>query len=107
MLLTVLADDCHGGLLMDSEVLTLKEEKDYKEEHLTDSPLVIEWRGLTVALMDQVFSLVRSRLKLNRQEFPLPKVLEGGTRWAGYKMAQEKRKTFSSPLNISSDYTIL
>ena len=40
--------------------------------------LVVEWRGLTVALLDVVGQRVRERLGLNEEEFPLVKVLEAG-----------------------------
>jgi hypothetical protein len=41
---------------------------------------VVEWRALTVTLLDRLAVLVRERLGMNAGEFPLAKVLEGS--WA-------------------------
>ena len=40
------------------------------------------------------------------EEFPLAKVLEGGTWWAGRQLANEKRPGGAPPLQIESDGTV-
>ena len=47
------------------------------------SPLVVEWRALTVALLDRIAVEMRRLLGLNADELPLARVLEGGTWRAG------------------------
>lgn len=103
--LTGLAEYRNGGLILDSGLVTLKDPSLAKKAWHTDSKLIIEWRALTVALLDQLGEAVRTKLNLSKEEFPLVKVLEGGTWWAGRKLAQEKRDG-QPPLNIVSDGTV-
>jgi hypothetical protein len=71
-----------------------------------DSPLVVEWRALTVALLDRVAEEVRQRLKLSAEDFPLAKVLEGGTWATGRRLAREKRPGGEPPVQVVSDGTV-
>jgi hypothetical protein len=104
--LTGLPEYRNGGLLLDFGVLTLKDEADWTRRHEVSSPLVIEWRALTVALLDIIADKVRARLKLGADELPLAKVLEGGTWAAGRRIAREKRADGGPPLTIVSDGTV-
>jgi hypothetical protein len=103
--LTGLAEYRNGGLFFDMGVVVPKSD-DYKTRaNHPDSKFIIEWRALTVALLDRVAVLVCQKLGLKPEEFPLAKVLEGGTWWAGRKLAQEKRKG-KPPFEIFSDGTV-
>lgn len=103
--LTGLAEYRNGGLILDSGLVTLKDPALVKKSWHTDSKLIIEWRALTIALLDQLAEAVRKKLGFSKEEFPLVKVLEGGTWWAGRKLAHEKRDG-QPPLNIVSDGTV-
>jgi hypothetical protein len=61
---------------------------------------------LTVALLDRLAAAVRDRLGKNAAEFPLAKVLEGGSWAAGREIAAEWRPDGSAPLAIASDGTL-
>jgi hypothetical protein len=104
--LTGLAEYRNGGLLIDMELLTLKNPDHAKESWTPGSELIIEWRALTIYLLDQIGGLVQKAIGKTPQEFPLAKVLEGGTWWAGRFLAQEKRPGGVPPLNIKSDGTV-
>ena len=104
--LTGLAEYRNGGLMIDSGILTMKNAADLAKEWAPDSELIIEWRALTIVLLDQIGKLVQEALGRKASEFPLAKVLEGGTWWAGRFMAQEKRSGGNPPLNIKSDGTV-
>lgn len=104
--LTGLPEYRNGGLLLDMEVLTFKDEKDREETWGPESDLIIEWRALTVFLLDKIGSEVQKRLGKSPQDFPLAKVLEGGTWWAGRKVAAQYRAGGTPPLNIKSDGTV-
>lgn len=104
--LTGLAEYRNGGLLVDRELITLRDKKLMEASHRPDSELIIEWRGLTVALLDRIGSEVQKKLGKSSSEFPLAKVLEGGTWWAGRKAAKAKRPDSSPPLKIESDGTV-
>jgi hypothetical protein len=71
-----------------------------------DSPVVVEWRALTVALLDRLAVVLRQRLGKNAESLPLAKILEGGTWAAGRKLAFERRPDGSPPLKIISDGTV-
>ena len=67
---------------------------------------VVEWRALTVALLDEVAVLVRERLGVSAEQMPLACVLEGGAWAAGREIARELRPDGVPPLKIESDGTI-
>jgi hypothetical protein len=67
---------------------------------------IIVWRSLTVALLDRIAPLVRERLGVSAEQFPLARVLEGGTWAAGRAIAKQKRADGGSPLLIHSDGTV-
>jgi hypothetical protein len=104
--LTGLAEYRNGGLLVDRELITLRNPKLLDSDHRPDSELIIEWRALTVALLDRIGDLVQKKLNKSPTDFPLAKVLEGGTWWAGRKAAKEKRADSSPPIRIISDGTV-
>ncbi len=66
----------------------------------------MEWRALTIHLLDRIAEGICGALKKNAQEFPLAKILEGGTWWAGRFLAQDKREGGGPPLKIQSDGTV-
>ena len=104
--LTGLPEYRNGGLFLDSGVISLKDSADARKAHEVASPVVVEWRALTVALLDEVAALIRQRLSRSREELPLAKVLQGGSWAAGRRIAREKRVDGGPPLNIVSDGTV-
>jgi hypothetical protein len=104
--LTGLAEYRNGGLFIDSGVLAFRDEEDAQREHEVSSPLVVEWRSLTVALLDRLASGMRKRLGLDAVSLPLAKVLEGGSWAAGRRLARERRADASPPLKVISDGTV-
>lgn len=104
--LTGLPEYRNGGLFLDAGVLSLLDPSAAEREHEVASDLVIEWRALTVALLDRVAELVRSKLQLSAAELPLARVLEGGTWRAGRVIAGELRDDGGPPLRIVSDGTV-
>jgi hypothetical protein len=93
--LTGLAEYRNGGLLIDSGV-----PLDPAGEP------VVEWRALTVALLDRLAPLVRAELGLGAADFPLASMLEGGTWAAGRELAFARRPDGAPPLTIASDGTL-
>ena len=105
--LTGLPEYRNGGLFIDTDVLQLKDPQDAQKAHLPSSDLIIEWRALTVVLLDKVATIIRNRLGKTENEWPLGKILEGGTWSAGRKVAAQKRGPLApAPLNIQSDGTV-
>ena len=104
--LTGLAEYRNGGLLIDIGVLTFRDADAARYEHDVASPVVVEWRALTVALLDRIAEGVRQRLQLDSASLPLAKVLEGGTWAAGRLLARERRADASPPIKVFSDGTV-
>jgi Protein of unknown function (DUF1688) len=104
--LTGLAEYRNGGLFVDGGVLTFRDGADAAREHDVASPLVVEWRALTVALLDRIADNVRNRLEIDASALPLAKILEGGTWAAGRRLASERRGDASPPVRIISDGTV-
>ena len=104
--LTGLPEYRNGGLFLDMGLLSLRDSKNFEKSHQPQDSLIIEWRALTVILLDRVAEKVRALLGLSPEVFPLAKVLEGGTWWAGRKIAAQKRPGGVPPLKIESDGTV-
>lgn len=104
--LTGLPEYRNGGLFLDSGVLRLRDEADAGRSHEVGSALVVEWRALTVALLDEVAVQIRRKLDVDAGSWPLAKVLEGGTWAAGRRIAREKRAGGGPPLAVDSDGTV-
>ncbi len=104
--LTGLAEYRNGGLFLDGGVIVPKDASILAAEHKPDSTVIIEWRALTVALLDDIAPLVRKVLGVNEAAFPLACVLEGGTWATGRGLARERRADGSPPLRIVSDGTV-
>jgi hypothetical protein len=104
--LTGLPEYRNGGLLIDTGAIVPKDPSALAKTHAVGDELVVEWRALTVALLDEVAREVRSRLRKSEGEFPLARVLEGGTWAAGRRIAAEKRPGGVPPLTIDSDGTV-
>lgn len=104
--LTGLAEYRNGGLFLDAGVLALRDPAAARLQHAPGDPIIVEWRALTVALLDRIADPVRAKLGLTAAQFPLPRVLEGGTWLAGRKLAAGLRSDGGSPLLIASDGTV-
>ncbi len=104
--LTGLAEYRNGGLFVDAGVLVPKHDGVLAEAHEVGSELVVEWRALTVALLDRVAPLVRAALRVSADKMPLASILEGGT-WAhGRELAAKPRSDGGPPIRVVSDGTV-
>jgi len=104
--LTGLAEYRNGGLFVDTGVLVLKDPEGAGRGHAVDSPLVVGWRSLTVALLDKLAPMVRERLGVTAEAFPLARVLEGGSWAAGRRIARDRRADGGPPISVISDGTV-
>ncbi|HEX3852050.1 MAG TPA: DUF1688 family protein [Polyangiaceae bacterium] len=104
--LTGLAEYRNGGLYFDAGVLRLRDPSAAQRVHAVGSDLVIEWRALTIALLDRTARLVRDMSGVSAAQLPLARILEGGTWRAGRAIALEARSDGSPPLRIDSDGTV-
>jgi len=103
--LTGLPEYRNGGLFLDTGVLRLREAGWAERAWTPADELVVEWRALTVALLDELAVLVRERLGVSAEALPLACVLEGGSWAAGRALAQELRGGLP-PLTVISDGTV-
>jgi hypothetical protein len=104
--LTGLPEYRNGGLLVDLGVLVPRHPAVTDAIHRPGAEVVVEWRALTVALLDRVADLVRERLDKTAEELPLARILEGGTWAAGRAVAAELRPGGGPPIRIESDGTV-
>jgi hypothetical protein len=106
-LLTGLAEYRNGGLFVDTDVLSLKKE-DHKDMLFdVGSELVVEWRALTVCLLDMLAERIRQLTGKTPDQLPLSKILQGGTWAAGRLVASQKRPPLGGPpINIRSDGSV-
>ncbi|RKP36968.1 hypothetical protein BJ085DRAFT_36570, partial [Dimargaris cristalligena] len=113
--LTGLPEYRNGGLFVDLGVLELKTATlnaagsgpDSVPSFNVDDPAVVEWRALTVILLDKTAEKVRGIFGLTSSQLPLAQILEGGTWKAGREIAQRLRPdTRGPPIAIISDGTV-
>jgi hypothetical protein len=104
--LTGLPEYRNGGLLLDAGVVVPRDAGFANRTYTPADPWVVEWRALTVTLLDELAPLVRARLGRTAAEMPLACVLEGGTWAAGRQIAAERRAGGAPPVAIASDGTV-
>ena len=104
--LTGLAEYRNGGLLIDMGVLAARNRSALSVVHAVADPIIVGWRALTVALLDEIAPLVAVRLGLAPESFPLARVLVGGTWAAGRLIARERRSDGGPPIQIATDGTV-
>jgi hypothetical protein len=104
--LTGLPEYRNGGLLVDAGALRPKQSRLLTDTFKAGDEAIVEWRALTVALLDQVAEHVRLHLGLDAQRLPLVKVLEAGTWFAGRVLAAERRPGGGPPIAVESDGTV-
>jgi GTP cyclohydrolase II len=103
--MTALPEYRNGGLLVDMGVLSLKNPADALALHSVGSELIVEWRAMTVVLIEKIFEELKRRMPQQIQS--LAQVLEGGTWRAGRLVAREQRPGDGGPpIKIRSDATV-
>ncbi len=102
--LTGLPEYRNGGLLIDAGVIVPRDPMYGMRTFTAADPWVIEWRALTVSLLDDVARLVRA--EMGQPKMPLGSVLEGGTWAAGRQIAGERRPGGPPPVRVASNGTI-
>ena len=104
--LTGLPEYRNGGLLVDSGALRAKQQVLLQQTFAPGDEPIVEWRALTVALLDRIAAHLRAHLGLDAERLPLAKVLEGGTWFAGRAIAAEHRPGGPPPIAVASDGTV-
>jgi hypothetical protein len=102
--LTGLPEYRNGGLLIDAGVIVPRDPAFGAKAYTVADPWVIEWRALTVTLLDDVARQVRA--ELGQPGLPLGAILEGGTWLAGRQIAAERRPGGPPPVRVASNGTI-
>jgi len=82
-----------------------RDARDLDKTWKPSSEFIVEWRALTVTLLDELAQQVRELLGASGQQLPLACILEGGTWAAGRQIAHELRDG-APPLKIDSDGTV-
>lgn len=102
--LTALPGYRSGGLLLDAGVVVPRDPAFASRPYTAADPWVVEWRALTVTLLDEVARLVRA--ELGQPGLPLSAVMEGGTWAAGRQIAGERRPGAPPPVRVASNGTV-
>jgi hypothetical protein len=105
-MLTGLPEYRNGGLLLDFGVIAPRDPSFFTRLLTVDEPAVVEWRALTVMLLDRMADAVRAELGVSAAAFPLARILEGGTWAAGRRIAAVRRPGGAPPVSIASDGTV-
>ncbi|RFN44943.1 hypothetical protein FIE12Z_10838 [Fusarium flagelliforme] len=106
----------NGGVFVDLGVLKLKPDdlqagKASSGQELpqfdASSDVVVEWRAMTVALLDELHQILQSRYKPCGVKLSLLQMLEAGSWKSGRELAAEHRPdTKCSPILVISDGTL-
>ena len=104
--LTALPEYRNGGLLIDLGLICPRDGTDLRLRYDVASEVVVEWRALTVALMDRLLDAVRDRLGADAS-FRMPQLLQGGTWTAGRAIARQLRPPKGPPpIQIAADGSV-
>jgi hypothetical protein len=104
--LTGLPEYRNGGLFIDAGVILPRDAAFASAPRTPQDAWVIEWRALTVSLLDELAPKVRAVLGVTAEQLPLACILEGGTWAAGRQIAAERRPGGAPPVQIESDGTV-
>ena len=105
--LTGLPEYRNGGLFIDHEVLKVKAMSSNQAGLDIASEFVIEWRALTIGLLDRLKPLVVELLTSNQQlDLTMGQFLQGGSWAAGRKIAGDLRLGGEPPFKINLDGTL-
>jgi hypothetical protein len=104
--LTGLAEYRNGGLLFDAGVFVPAIDDWQTRCWMPYDSFTIEWRALTVALLDEIALEVQKRFGKTAKQLPLANVLEGGTWTLGRQYAAQRRRDGGPPFHIESDGTL-
>jgi len=103
--LTGLAEYRNGGLFLDLGVLEMRDRRATDRVHLSGDELVVEWRALTVTLLDELAPRTRALLG-DTASTMAPGTLEALTWAAGREAAYERRPHGAPPLHLELDGTL-
>lgn len=118
--MTGLPEYRNGGVFVDLGILKLKDniklaglnraEADKEQgvpAYNVNEPVIVEWRALTICLLDLLAADLRCKLGASEDELSLPMVLEAGTWKAGRELSAKLRpSTKNPPISIISDGTV-
>ncbi|NJL23519.1 MAG: URC4/urg3 family protein [Leptolyngbyaceae cyanobacterium SM1_3_5] len=104
--LTGLPEYRNGGLCLDLGLIEAKHPDVLSHVHASGSEIIVEWRSLTVILLDRIAATIRQTLNQTETTLPLVKVLQGGTWTAGRQIAAKLRSNGAPPMAIESDGTV-
>lgn len=103
----------NGGLFVDLGALQLKDpaletgclaSRQELPMFSATSDTIIEWRGMTVALLDELFKIVSARFAEQGVQLTMAQMLEAGTWKGGRELAAKYRPTTkASPILIDGD----
>ncbi|MDH4050274.1 MAG: URC4/urg3 family protein [Rubrivivax sp.] len=102
--LTGLPEYRNGGLFIDVGVIVPRDRAFGTRIYTPADPWVIEWRAMTVTLLDEVARDLR--VELGQPKLTLASVLEGGTWAAGREIAAELRPGGPPPVRVASNGTL-
>ena len=104
--LTGLPEYRNGGLCLDLGLLQAKYPDVLQQSYSAGREVIVEWRALTVILLDRIAGAVREKLGMSADELPLVKILQGGTWGAGRQIAAQLRAGGVPPIRLESDGTV-
>ncbi|KAJ3766899.1 hypothetical protein FB446DRAFT_362403 [Lentinula raphanica] len=111
--MTGLPEYRNGGLLLDIGVITLKpnvlpiDPNSGLPKAASSDPAIVEWRALTVIMLDRIADSIRKKLNLTPDQLNLAQVLESATWKGGREIAKQKRPASGGPpLELESDGTV-
>ena len=103
--LTGLPEYRNGGLWLDTRVLRWRHARAAERLWRVGDEAIVEWRALTIALLDELADQVRAALSRTPEQMPLACVLEGGS-WAAGRLLAQRLRGGTPPLRLDTDGTV-
>ena len=83
-------------------MLELKDPKFRTTVAEPTSELVVEWRALTIAILDELVPQVARKLELPEEHFSLLMLLQGGSWSAGRLLAYRRNNNGDPPIKLKN-----
>jgi hypothetical protein len=101
-----LAEYRNGGLLLDRGAIAPLDPTITAVPRTVGDPIVVEWRALTVALLDRAGPAIRARIGASAGDLRAAGAIERASWSLGRELARAKRIDGASPLALDSDGTV-
>jgi len=96
--LTALPEHRSGSFMLDMGLISVSDEDFTSASHNTGSEFVVEWRALTVCILDEIATQLQQKLGMTAADLPLYEILQGAIWPLARRLSIAKRGADGKPV---------